>query len=169
MATDATTSAEFENVFDELFPKALNVAYRVLGHVKTAEDVAAEALARTFLDWRRIKGLPYREAWVLRVATNLAVDVLRRRPPEIVAAAAVASPEEIVDMRLALGAALRSLPRRQRQAIALRYLADLPYAEVATLLHISQGSVKLHVHRGLKALRGRLGPNLSEVIAHVDA
>ncbi|MGH2687922.1 MAG: sigma factor, partial [Actinomycetota bacterium] len=80
-----------------MFPTAYQVAYRVLGHVQAAEDVAAEALARAFLDWHKIKELPYREAWVLRVTTNLAVDILRRRPPEIVAPAAIAAPEDIVD------------------------------------------------------------------------
>jgi RNA polymerase sigma factor (sigma-70 family) len=79
------------------------------------------------------------------------------------------APEDTADLRLALNAALRSLPRRQRQAIALQYLADLSPADVAAVLHISPGSVKTHVHRGLASLRARLGPNLTEVIANVDS
>ena len=68
-------------------------------------------------------------------------------------------------LRIALVAALGSLPRRQRQAVALRYLGDLSDGEVAVALGISVGSVKTHIHRGLGALRspprsrhGRGGP-----------
>ena len=50
-------------------------------------------------------------------------------------------------------AALRRLPRRQREVVTLRYLADVPEAEVARLLGISAGSVKTHASRGLAALR----------------
>jgi RNA polymerase sigma factor (sigma-70 family) len=54
--------------------------------------------------------------------------------------------------------ALRALPRRQREVVALRYLADRPEAEVADLLGCSAGAVKQHAHRGLAALRARLAP-----------
>jgi len=67
-------------------------------------------------------------------------------------------------LRVALVAALGSLPRRQRQAVALRYLGDLSDGQVAVALGISVGSVKTHIHRGLGALRGRLGPGLEEVV-----
>ena len=162
---------QFEAAFDELFPQAYRLAFRILGHVQTAEDVAAEALARAFYKWSTISRLQYREAWVLRVTANLAIDVLRRRrrTPPLPIQPPASTPEEIVDLRLALGAALESLPRRQRQAIALQYLADLSPTDVATVLHISPGSVKAHVHRGLASLRARLGPTLTEVIPNVDS
>ena len=158
----------FDAAFDELFPRAYRLAYRLLGQVEAAEDVAAEALARAFARWSKIAHLDHREAWVLRVTTNLAIDILRRRPPaELAAAGAPGRPngetERDVDLRLVLAEALRSLPRRQRQAIVLRYLADLPADEVARVLRISHGSVKVHVHRGLQALRLTLGPTFGEV------
>lgn len=162
--------AKFEDAFEELFPRAYRVAYRILGQVEAAEDAAAEALARTFLHWSKVRDLPYREAWVARVAGNLALDALRRQPTRKVGLEEVgsSSPQEVVDLRLALTAALLALPRRQRQAVVLRYLADLPQDEVASVLHISTGSVKLHVHRGLVRLRSLLGPNFSEVLPVVE-
>ena len=158
----------FDAAFDELFPRAYRLAYRLLGQVEAAEDVAAEALARAFARWSKIAHLEHREAWVLRVTTNLAIDILRRRPPAELAAAGApgrsgSETERDVDLRLVLAEALRSLPRRQRQAIVLRYLADLPADEVARVLRISNGSVKVHVHRGLQALRLTLGPTFGEV------
>lgn len=161
-------SETFEAAFDGLFRRAFRVAFRLLGQVEAAEDVAAEALARAFAHWARISRLEYRDAWVLRVATNLALDALRRRPP-VTSVLTVGQPaDEAAVLRVALAAALRSLPRRQQEAVALRHLCDLPADEVAQALRISPGSVKTHVHRGLAAMRSHLGPSFSEVIPGVD-
>jgi RNA polymerase sigma-70 factor (ECF subfamily) len=165
---DSLGLGTFEGSFDDLFARAYRLTFRVVGHAETAEDIAAEALARAFAHWPRISGLAHRDAWVLRVATNLALDALRRKVPGPPVLGASGEPDETVVLRLALGAARRSLPRRQRQAVALRYLADLSADEVAEALRISPGSVKTHVHRGLDALRSRLGSSFSEVIPGAD-
>jgi RNA polymerase sigma factor (sigma-70 family) len=68
--------------------------------------------------------------------------------------------DDVATLRLALSAGLRSLPRRQREALALRYLAGLSDSEVAGALGISTGSVKTHLHRGRAALRAAFGPNV---------
>jgi RNA polymerase sigma-70 factor (ECF subfamily) len=152
----------FEAAFDELFPRAVRLAARVLGDRAAAEDVAAEALARAYARWPKVGGLPYRDGWVLKVATNLSIDRLRRRTPEVWPEVAVDF-EDGVELRLALNAALLTLAPRQRQAITLRYLGGLSDQEVAQALGISLGSVKTHIHRGLKGLRGRLDTGLEEV------
>ena len=152
----------FEEAFDELFPRAVRLAHRLLGDRAAAEDVAAEAMARAYARWPRVSGLPYRDGWLLRVTTNLAIDRLRRRPPAVWPA----PPDDFehgIPLRLALNAALLTLAPRQRQAIALRYLGDLSDKEVALALGISLGSVKTHIHRGLHGLRARLGAGLEEV------
>ena len=56
-----------------------------------------------------------------------------------------------------MAGALAALPRQQRAVLVLRYLEDLPEAEVASLLGCSVGTVKTHAHRGLRALRRSLG------------
>lgn len=152
----------FEGAFDNLFPRAFRLARRILGDPAAAEDVAAEALARTYAHWNKVASLPYRDGWVLRVATNLAIDRLRRHPADRPVPPALLAEDALV-LRLALTAALRDLPRRQRQAIALHYLAELTDAEVAQALGISTGTVKTHIHRGLQSLRDRLGTELGEV------
>ncbi|MGC4109673.1 MAG: SigE family RNA polymerase sigma factor [Nocardioides sp.] len=58
--------------------------------------------------------------------------------------------------------ALRRLPRRQREVLALRYYLDLSEAEIADALQISRGAVKSHASRGAAALRAQLGPVLEE-------
>src|SRR5436190_22917843 len=84
MATPLGATPEgFEEAFDDLFPRAFKLARRLVGDTDTAEDIAAEALARTYANWPRVSNLEYRDGWVLRVAANLAVDRVRRRPDVI--------------------------------------------------------------------------------------
>jgi len=111
--------------------------------------------------------LPWVDGWVLRVTANLAIDTARRRYVALDPPAPVAS-EDAVATRLAMVAALVRLPRRQREAISLFYLAGLSASEVADVLGLSQGTVKSHLHRGLVALRRRLGDGLEEVRLAVD-
>ena len=154
----------FEEAFDELFRRAHQLARRILGDSILAEDVAAEALARAYARWPSIADLAWRDGWVLRVTTNLAIDATRRRGrslPLIVSDAAT-DEGDAVAVRMALVAALQSLPKRQREAITLRYVAGLGEAETARALGISAGTVKTHLHRGVAALRAHLGPTFEE-------
>jgi RNA polymerase sigma factor (sigma-70 family) len=152
----------FEEAFDDLFPRAERLAYQILGNRAAAEDVAAEAMARTYLHWRRVRALPHRDGWVLRVATNLAIDDVRRRRPEL-DTATLLDPEEAATMRVALAAALAKLSRRQRTVVTLHYLSGLTEAEVAESLGLSLPTVKTHVRRGMASLRRTLGDNIEEV------
>jgi RNA polymerase sigma-70 factor (sigma-E family) len=150
----------FDERFDALSAIAYRVAYRLLGNRPEAEEVAQEALARAFARWRTVAG--HDEPWVARVAINLAISRTRRRRPTVAfdetLDAVRRGDDTLAVERLALAAALRELPTRQRQVVALRYLADLPEAEVASVLRISRGSVKQHAHRGLARLRRSLAP-----------
>jgi RNA polymerase sigma factor (sigma-70 family) len=156
----------FVAAFDDLYPMAVRLAIRIVGDQPTAEDVAAEALTRTYARWSRVVTLPYRDAWVLRVTGNLAIDTIRRRrrtPPPPLAHHF----DDGVDLRIALASAMARLPSRQREALVLRYLAGYTEAEVSSALGISPNSVKTHVQRGLAALRRRLDDNDGTDIALV--
>jgi RNA polymerase sigma factor (sigma-70 family) len=145
----------FDARFAHLFDVAMRPAIRILRSAAPAEDVAAEVLARTFVDWSRLEGAPWLDAWIVRVSTNLAIDQVRRssrRFPRI----AVADSGEL-EVRLDLATAVAQLPRRQREAVSLRYFGDLSERDVAALMDVSVGSVKTHLHRGLATLRERLG------------
>jgi RNA polymerase sigma-70 factor, ECF subfamily len=160
--TTAEGPPEFAAEFDRLFDRAYAVARRLIGDPTTAEDVAAEALTRTYVHWTRVRGFEHRDAWVARVATNLAIKTSRRRPAAREGVTADASEE--TTLRLALVDALDRLPRRQREAVALRYLADLTIDDVALTLGVSAGTVKQSVHRALRTLRDQLGPDLEPII-----
>ncbi|MFI5053595.1 MAG: SigE family RNA polymerase sigma factor [Acidimicrobiia bacterium] len=153
-----TIDLVFEEAFEDLYLRAYGVAYQLVGRRSESEDIAQETLARAFVHWRKIRG--YAEAWVVRVAGNLAIDSWRRtnrldvsdttnRPDP-------RSPEPS-GQRVDLHRALATLSRRQREVIVLRFLADLPEADVAKALGCSVGSVKQHASRGLATLRTTMG------------
>jgi RNA polymerase sigma factor (sigma-70 family) len=150
------TDEAFTETFTRMFPRARRVAERRLGDRVAAEDVAAEALGRTYAHWREVDHLNYLEAWILRVASNLAANVQQRSRP-VMPLPAPAVEDERVATRITLTNALRRLPERQREVIVLRYLAGLSEPEVADALSIHLGTVKTHVRRGLAALRRELG------------
>ena len=150
-------NAGFDDHFDVLAAIAHRVAFRITGSHEESRDIAQETLTRAYVHWRRASRHP--ESWTARVASNLAIDLLRRRSrlPALDPSSIDGSDRSDVE-RLDLVGALSALPRRQREVIVLRYLADLPEAGVARELHLSVGSVKQHASRGLANLRSLLAP-----------
>jgi RNA polymerase sigma-70 factor (sigma-E family) len=155
-AASTSTTLTFEEVFPVLIRDAYRVAYRLLGDRSEAEDVAQEACARTYSRWSSVRD--HAEPWCVRVASNLALDILRARTRatrrnERLRAIEMTTATHGVDDRLDLYAALAKLPRRQRETVVLRYLGDLSEAQTADLIGCSVGSVKTHASRGLAALK----------------
>ena len=149
----------FVGRFEDLHRVAYRASFAILGRRDDAEDCAQEALARALVRWRTVE--PYATAWVARVATNQALDRVRRSGrASLVADAGVgrSSADPVSDRRRDLVVALRALPRRQREAVALRYLVDLPEADAASAMGCSLGTIKSTTARGLERLRAELGP-----------
>jgi RNA polymerase sigma-70 factor (sigma-E family) len=152
------TQPDFDDRADALGALAYRVGYRILGDRHDAQDLTQEALARAYARWSRVG--PYDEAWITRVATNLALGVVRaqqraaRRRPD--PSSPAAEPGAVVAQRRQLVELLQALPKRQREVVALRYLADLSEAEVAAALGCSVGTVKQHASRGLASMRATL-------------
>jgi RNA polymerase sigma factor (sigma-70 family) len=153
---EARTAADFDEVFWPLFLLAFKAAYKLLRDRAAAEDVAAEALGRLHARWAKLAHADYCEAWVLRVATNLALDVVRRGAPPRVGQRAVVFEDDIA-AQITVHDAVRRLSRRQQEAIALHFLVGLREHEVAEVLGIGAGSVRRHLARGLQRLRVDLG------------
>jgi RNA polymerase sigma factor (sigma-70 family) len=143
---------DFDAEFESLWSRAYGVAYVVLGDRGESEDIAQETLARALVRWKKVSA--YAEPWVVRVAGNLAIDRVRtrQRPRGIPTHDLPALDAQRVDLQRALLA----LSPKQREVVMLRYLVDLPEAEVAQTLGCSVGTVKTHASRGLAALRKSL-------------
>lgn len=148
------TPPTFDERFDTLAALAYRVAYRLVGDRHEAENISQECLARAYVRWRRIHA--YDEAWVTRVSTNLAIGHWRKHGRDHalsrVEPAYAASSIERID----IARALRTLPKRQREVLALRYLADMTESATAEQLGCSIGTVKQHASRGLRAMRSTL-------------
>jgi RNA polymerase sigma-70 factor (ECF subfamily) len=156
----------FAAFYASSYRRLLGQLFAVTGDLAEAENVLQEAYARAFARWPRVGAYDRPEAWVRRVAVNLAAMAdrsLRRRtrallrlgPPPVVPDL---SPE-LLDLRDALAA----LPLAQRQVIVLHHLAGLPVEEVARELRLATGTVKSRLARGRAAMAGMLDNERSEV------
>lgn len=150
MGDQAAEGRTFEEAYVELLTRARRVAGRIVAGSDDADDIAAETLARAYVRWSSIDG--HAAPWVTRVATNLAIDRVRRKTPQVVAVSSAAADDRVVD-RLDVARRLRQLPRRQAQAVALRYLVGLREGEIAHVLAMQPGTVKTHLQRGMGRLR----------------
>jgi len=144
------------------------ICRRVTGHPEDALDATQEALIAVTRGLHRYDGRSLFTTWLYRVATNAALDELRRRkrrpePAELVedrppgGAGGVSAPvESAVAARLDVDAALAGLSPEFRAAVVLRDLCDLDYAEIAEALDVPIGTVRSRIARGRAAIAEQL-------------
>jgi len=137
------------------------ICRRIVGNAEDALDATQEALVAIARGIERFDGRAAFSTWCYRVATNAALDELRRRgrrpmPTELIDAATTPTGEAAVDARLDVDRALAEIPEEFRVAVVLRDLADLDYPEIAGVLGVPIGTVKSRIARGRSALGDRL-------------
>jgi RNA polymerase sigma-70 factor (ECF subfamily) len=143
----------FRELYAREFASVFRAALLTCGHRQTAEDATQEAFARALARWRRLAGQPWAAGWIMTTAMNAARRSMRRRPPLLRdVASGPSDPDEELDLR----DAIRSLPARQQEAVALHYLLDLSVADTATAMGVSEGSVKTQLFRARAHLAARL-------------
>jgi len=130
-----------EQLYRDRYRTFRDILAGVVGSHDLAREVVQEAFARALHEQRKFRGEGSLEAWVWRIALNVA---LRKRrelarewalDDEYEAGGHEAAPDR--DVR----AAVRALPPRRRLVVFLRYFADLSYAEIAGIAGISEGTV----------------------------
>jgi RNA polymerase sigma-70 factor (sigma-E family) len=154
---------DLRSLYESQRGSLVRLASLLLREHSDAEEVVQDAFVKAYVRWRRVrdpdKALAYLRSAVLNGARSRLrhLRVVERTAPVAAPSGAPADAgvlaQEEHDQMIA---ALRSLPARQRECLALRYYLELSEAEIATTLGIAQGSVKTHVHRGLSTLAGRL-------------
>jgi RNA polymerase sigma-70 factor, ECF subfamily len=154
-------SETFEELYVREFRAIVALAYALSGSRAAAEDLAQEAFLAAHQNWEMVADLDAPGAWVRQVAVNLSVSAFRRGVAETKALTRLALGRQQVLPELSaedaeFWRAVRSLPRRQAQVIALHYLEDRPVAEIAQILGTADGTVKKHLHDGRQALARRL-------------
>lgn len=148
----------FEALCHRVHPRLVRSLALYCGDARTGEDLAQEALALAFRDWSTVKQTDHPEAWVHRVGMNLAHSWFRRARigRERTQPTDPDRPDE-PETRLTVRAAVASLPRRQRQALVLRYFVDLSIRDTATAMQCAEGTVRALSSQAIDALRQKLG------------
>jgi DNA-directed RNA polymerase specialized sigma24 family protein len=170
---DETGFAEFYRASHQ---RCLRAVIAGAGRPDLAEDLVAEAFTRALVSWRTVRDHPAPEAWVVRTALNAGTSWWRRHRREVpLGDYDAAAPQRWEPGEPGSGpgpavlAALRVLPRRQREVIALRVFLDLDIATTARLLGIAPGTVGAHLSRAVTTLRAALSLDAwaldSEVLA----
>jgi len=150
--TDDGRGALFDAWYRSQYPRVVRVLTVVGGDFEAASDAAAEAFARALSQWDRVSAMSSPSGWTYAVALNLLRRRQRRARLERLAALGPLPPPPVAEDHLYLWEAVRSLPPRQRTAIVLHYVADLPQEQVAKIMGVAPGTVAATLH----AARGKL-------------
>ena len=156
---DHEPEEDFAEFYRACADACLRAVYASVGDRALAEDLTAEAFARAYASWRKISRHPAPTAWVVRTALNTHVSWWRRRKREVAWSDGldrVGAAEPALALDPAILAALRALPTRQRQVLALRIFLDLDTEATASALGIAPGTVTAHLARATATLRGAL-------------
>jgi RNA polymerase sigma-70 factor (sigma-E family) len=149
---------DFAAFYETARDDCLRAVTATVGSRQTAEELVAEAFARAWASWPKVADHPAPQAWVVRTALNVHVSWWRRRRREV-PATAWTDPPSPADAPMPDGrvmAALKSLPARQRQVVALRIFLDLDVETTARTLGIAPGTVTAHLARATRTLRTAL-------------
>ena len=166
---DADTA--LEELYAAHWRQLVRLSVLLVGDVGTAEEIVQDAFVAVHGRWTRLRDHDRALAYLREAVVNRSRSALRHRAvvarharahqPDPLGAAA---DEQALagDRREAVLDAMRGLPERQREVLALRYYLDLSEGEIADALGISRGSVKSHASRGSAALRSLLAPYLED-------
>lgn len=147
---------EFDLFFRHHSSRLMGQAYVLAGEAAGAQDLVQESFLRAWQHWDELRGMDHPEAWIRRVMYNLAVSQWRRSRRLVpIGELEPRSVEQHPDA-MALAAALRTLPRRQAQALVLHDAAGLSAIEVAKELSVPEGTVRSWLSRGRAVLATQL-------------
>jgi RNA polymerase sigma-70 factor (sigma-E family) len=159
-------ASNFEQFAEAEMQRLLNLAWVLTGNEHDAWDLVQDSLVKMKPKWSGINNRDNPVAYARRVLVNLNLNRLRRARREYLTAeppdrAALVS--ESPASTEWLQEALRQLPARQRAAMTLAYVEDMPVAMIATILDCSQSTVKTHLARGREALRAAAPAHYSQL------
>lgn len=157
---DGTVGAtSFESFYAVEYRHVVRIVYALCGSWAVAEEVTQEAFLKALRGWSSVQEMDRPDAWVRRVACNLATSRFRRAAIEARVLLRLGSPaagpqsEPLPADLERFWRLVRQLPDRQAQAVALFYADDLPVVEVARVMGCAEGTVKAHLHAARQRLR----------------
>ncbi len=163
------TPVSFDQLAEHHRPELLAYLTRLLGDPHDAEDACQDTLLRAYRAFNRLKPGSNSRAWLYKIATNTALNALKRRTR-----AASRTSEANINMlpidstdtferreRLrAIAQAVEALPSKQRAALMLRRFQEMGYAEIAATLDCSEAAARANVYQAVKRLREALADSV---------
>lgn len=158
-----------EELYAAHYRTLVRLSVLLVHDVATAEEMVQDSFVAMHGKWRRLRDPDKALAYLRQTVVNRSRSALRRRGVEarhlnpVVTDRPGADEDALVaERRRQVRDALRDLPQRQREVLALRYFLDLSEADIAQTLGISRGAVKSHASRGAASLRRSLGRLLED-------
>jgi RNA polymerase sigma-70 factor (sigma-E family) len=169
----ATDEQQYTEYVTARLPALRRIAFLLCGDAHRADDIVQNAITRLYVHWRKARAAENIDAYVRTIVVRTFLNEQRTgwlarvrlvsempdRP---------APPALDVETSQVLHAALARVPPRQRAVLVLRFLYDLPVAEVAGMLGCSTGNVKSQTSHGLDSLRKQLGGHTLSLLGGGD-
>jgi len=155
-----TTDGSFETLYRAEYAAVVRLAFVLTGRRDVAEELAQEGFLSAHREWTRVSTYEDPAGWVRRVVTNRAISAGRRHLTELRLLARLGRERrphpDLPDSSDELWSAVRALPSRQAQVLALVFLEDRSVADVASVLGCGEETVRTHLRRGRRELARRL-------------
>jgi RNA polymerase sigma-70 factor (ECF subfamily) len=166
------TTRSFEELVRRYTQRIYTLVFRIVANREEAEDITQDVLLKAYYSLPQLKQPAQFSTWLYRMATNAALDSLERRrrhpwtasieqspeqaQPLPAAAIALAHPEEQLlrnELRDCINTVLCTLEREQAQILVMRELEELSYDDIARMLDVSLGAIKMRLHRARLAFQ----------------
>jgi RNA polymerase sigma-70 factor (ECF subfamily) len=174
MENPVTAARNFDEVVQLYWPKIFRFVLASVRDVNEAECLTQDCFCRAYKGWNRFRGDSSVETWLMHIAVNVVRDFFRNRRLQFWrrAPAVDASDDECILMDRQLSpetnaviqeqlrevwAATEILSTKQRTVFLLRFVDEMELSEIAQVMSITEGSVKVHLFRAVHAIRKRLG------------
>jgi RNA polymerase sigma-70 factor, ECF subfamily len=167
----------FANLVSRHHASVYRLAWRMIGGRADAEDVAQEAFIKLWSNPAQVREPGALKGWLMRVASNAAIDRLRRKPhDELDAAGELADQRKLADRqseeaeaRARVDRAVASLPERQRLALTLVYFESLTNIAAADVMEISVDAIESLLARAKRSLRESLAADWRLLLEELNA
>lgn len=166
-SSDETT---FRQIYDEVFPILMKVAYHVTYNIDVAEDICQDAFIRFYDKDMVFPSVEDAKFWLIRVTKNLSINHVKKKAREAASIEKIkkapqgenpfrdgASELLLKESQQAVRKAVASLPEMYRMVIVLKEYAGLDYKQIGKVMGITESNVKVRVHRARRELETILG------------
>lgn len=156
--------AAFRILVERYMKQTYNIAFGFVNDHDDAEDLAQEAFVRVYQSLRTFRGDSEFSTWLYRIVMNLSLNKIRQKKHKVQREVQLVDhtplhngistmPPSQPDLTMHIERALLQLSTLQRSVVVLRHINGLSTKQTSAVLRCSEGTVKTHLHRGLKKMR----------------